>query len=124
MPWSASVLVITTSPFDSGRHVELSRPSRKSLGGSTGKQAELVLPAEAVGLELGQQVEHGQVHAQAASCVASSVKSGRACSRQWKLTPLSLTKRKASVDALRLDSTSVRIGQPGLIDLVLGEAVA
>ena len=63
-PWSASVLVITTWPLPSGRACELSSPSAKSLGGSRFKQAELVLPAQAIGLELGQQVEHGQVTAE------------------------------------------------------------
>ncbi len=63
LPWSASVLVITTWPLPSGRACELSRPSAKSLGGSSFKQPELILPAQAIGLELIEQVEHGEVAA-------------------------------------------------------------
>ena len=54
----------SVSPFVSGRQAELSSPSAKSDGGRSGMEAELVLPAQAVGLELLDQLEHGQVVAE------------------------------------------------------------
>ena len=63
-PWSASVLVMTTWPFPSGRACEFSRPFGEVAGRQQLQEAELVLPAQAVGLELVEQVEHGQVAAE------------------------------------------------------------
>ena len=49
------------SPFDSGRQALFSRPSAKSDGGAQRQQPDLELPADAVGLELVDQVEHDQI---------------------------------------------------------------
>ena len=63
-PWSASVLVITTWPLPSGRQCEFKQTFGEVAGRKQFEQPELVLPAQAVGLELVEQVEDGQVAAE------------------------------------------------------------
>ena len=104
LPWSASVLVTTAWPSPSGRQVELSSPSAKSLGGQQLQQAELVLPAEAVGPELVEQVEHRQVAAQLLAGGRGVEVLGVGAAK-WKVTPLSWTNLEASstrLSAIRL----------------------
>ena len=64
MPWSASVAQTMVSPFDFGPARRVEEPLGEVDGGAQRDEPELVLPAEAVGLELAEQVEHGEVVAE------------------------------------------------------------
>ena len=87
-------------------------------------QAELVLPAEAVGLELVEQVEHGQVVAELLAGRVARRSPRRSASPQWKVTPLVLDEREARRRSAASAIALAAIDEPGLIDLVLGEADA
>ena len=103
MPWSASVAVAIVSPFARAGSCELSRPSAKSDGGAQRDQAELVLPAQAVGLELVEQVEHREVVAEllARRALVEVLGAGLAPVERDALV---LHERERGVDALVVDA--------------------
>ncbi len=61
LPWSASVLVMTTRPVPLGPGMRVEQSLGEIAGRQQIEQAELVLPADAIGLKLGHEVDYCQV---------------------------------------------------------------